>query len=261
MYSPELESMVTSLQAFCLLCSSLPALGQNVSAPLANPSASSIQSPVIVIGFVGGFVRPDNLVHSPVQLAARLRNDYSSGVHAEVFENRNRDKAHEEIRKLLDTNHDGTLSPDEKQGARIILYGMSWGGSEVVTVARQLEKEGIPVLLTIQVDSIAKIGENDELIPANVSYAANFYQPDGTLHGRPRIRAADETRTKVLGNFRFDYKLKPIHCDKYPWYDRFFAKSHTEIECDPAVWNQVETLIRSKLPPVKRSTLPSGSSQ
>jgi hypothetical protein len=111
------------------------------------------------------------------------------------------------------------------------------------------------------VDSIAKIGENDELIPANVSEAANFYQPNGVLHGQPKIRAADEARTRILGNFRFDYKLKSIRCDKYPWYDRVFAKSHTEIECDPAVWNQVETLIRSKLPPVKPDSLPSGSLQ
>jgi len=27
-----------------------------------------------------------------------------------------------------------------------------------------------------------------------------------------------------------------------------FMKYHTEIECDPAVWKQVESLIRSKLP-------------
>jgi hypothetical protein len=27
-----------------------------------------------------------------------------------------------------------------------------------------------------------------------------------------------------------------------------FTRYHTEIECDPAVWNQVESLIRGKLP-------------
>lgn len=152
-------------------------------------------------------------------------------------------------------------SPEEKQDARIIIYGMSWGASEAVTLARQLERDGIPVLLTIQVDSITKIGENDELIPANVSEAANFYQPNGTLHGRSKIHAADATRTRILGDFRFNYKMKPVRCEKYPWYDRVFAKSHTEIECDPVVWNQVETLIRSKLPPVKPSSLPRGSVQ
>ncbi len=137
---------------------------------------------------------------------------------------------------------------------------ISWGASETVTLARRLERDGVPVLLTIQVDSIAKIGENDELIPANVSEAANFYQLNGALHGRPKIRAADEARTHILGNFRFDYGMKPVRCDDYPWYDRLLAKTHTEIECDPAVWNHVETLIRSKLPQVSLRRLPSGSS-
>jgi len=101
----------------------------------------------------------------------------------------------------------------------------------------------------VQVDSVAKIRENDEVIPANVGEAVNFYQTDGLLHGQSRIRAADEKRTRILGNFRFEYKSKDIRCEKYPWYDKVFAKYHTEIECDPAVWSQVESLIRSKLPP------------
>ncbi len=253
--------MALAIQTIFLLCSSLFAQGQNEFARLSPTGGSSATGPVIVIGFVGGFVKHDNLVHGTVQLAGRLRNDFPSGVHIEVFENRRREKAHAEILKLLNANHGATLSSEEKQDARIIIYGMSWGGSETVTLARQLERDGIPVLLTIQVDSIAKMGESDEWIPANVSDAANFYQPNGTLHGRPKIHAADETRTRILGNFRFDYKLKPVRCDKYPWYDRVFAKSHTEMECDPVVWNQVETLIRSKLPPMKPSSLLGGSTQ
>ena len=47
------------------------------------------------------------------------------------------------------------------------------------------------MLLTIQVDSISKRGENDALIPANVAEAINFYQPNGLLHGQAQIRAAD----------------------------------------------------------------------
>ncbi len=187
------------------------------------------------------------MVHSGVQLAAHLREAYPSGVYVEVFENRRREIAHRKILSILGADHDGKLSDEEKENARIIIYGMSWGGSETVTLARELEKENIPVLLTVQVDSVAKVRQNDGIIPANVREAVNFYQPNGFLHGRPEIRAADGTRTRILGHFRFDYKSKSIRCDKYPWYDRFFAKYHTEIECDPAVWNQVESLIRSKL--------------
>jgi hypothetical protein len=195
------------------------------------------------------------MVHSGVQLAAHLREKYPSGVYVEVFENRRREEAHRKILGLLDATHDGKLSDKQKQNTRIIIYGMSWGASETVVLARELEKENIPVLLTIQVDSVAKIRQDDGNIPANVREAVNFYQPNGILHGRSEIRAADGTRTRILGNFRFDYKSKSIRCDKYPWYDRVFAKYHTEIECDPAVWNRVESLIRSRLPPARNGKL------
>jgi hypothetical protein len=203
---------------------------------------------VIVIGFVGGLISHDNLVHSEVQLAARLRKDYPLGVDIETFESYHRAKARKKILDLLDTNHDGILTPDEKRNARIIIYGHSWGGSEAITLARELEREGIPVQLTIQVDSVSKIHQNDALIPANVVQAANFYQPNGFLHGQSEIRAADPTHTSILGNFRFDYKASAYHCGEYPWYDRLFAKPHTQIECDPKVWKQAESLIRSDLP-------------
>jgi len=204
--------------------------------------------PIIIIGFVGGFIKHDNLVHSEVQLAARLRQAYPIGVDVETFESYHRGKARKRILSLLDANHDGVLTLDEKQNSRIIIYGHSWGGSEAIALARELEKDDIPVLLTIQVDSIAKIHQNDALIPANVARAANFYQPDGLLHGQSKIRAADPARTSIIGNFRFDYKASPYKCAQYPWYDRIFGKSHTQIECDPGVWKQAESLIRSDLP-------------
>jgi hypothetical protein len=235
------------IRTLLLLGSSFFVLGQNSPEHQHTPPDNSSKPPVIVIGFVGGFVRHDNMVHSGVQLAAHLREAYPSGIYVEVFENRRREKAYQRILNILDVNHDGTLSGDEKQNARIIIYGISWGASETLALARELEKENIPVLLTIQVDSVAKIRQNDAVVPANVREAVNFYQPNGVLHGRKEIHAADGTRTHILGNFGFEYKSKSIRCDNYPWYDRFFAKYHTEIECDPVVWNQVESLIRSKL--------------
>ncbi|HEV2197452.1 MAG TPA: hypothetical protein VGR55_17830 [Candidatus Acidoferrum sp.] len=233
------------------LCTALFLFLASGSVASTPPTAEPTQPkafPVIVIGFVGGFVKHDNSVHSEVQLAARLRQDYPSGVQVEVFENHRREKAHEQILRSLDTDKDGSLSPEEKQRARIIIYGHSWGASETVALARELERDGIPVLLTIQVDSISKSHQDDGMIPANVSQAANFYQPDGLLRGRPEIRPADGARTQIIGNFRFNYKILPVSCPLYPWFDRLFMKSHVEIECDPRVWNQVESLIRAKLP-------------
>src|SRR5215472_15318962 len=127
--------------------------------PDVNASAHNSVNPppAIVIGFVGGFISHDNAAHGGVQLAERLRKEYPSQVHVEVFENRRGEQAHQQILRLLDTNHDSKLSPEEKQSARIIIYGHSWGGSETVALARQLESDGVPVQLTIQVDSVAKL--------------------------------------------------------------------------------------------------------
>src|SRR6266567_2593090 len=98
-------------------------------APRTVADGASATSPVIVVGFLGGFVKHDNPVHSEVQLAARLRTEYPAGVDVETFESYRGAKARRKILDLLDADHDGTLSVEEKQDARVILYGHSWGGS------------------------------------------------------------------------------------------------------------------------------------
>lgn len=247
-YFPVLRWVTTSILILSLFSSSRAASRPNGS---DSPDAALTKSPLpsaIVIGFVGGFVRHANAVHQEVQLAAHLLKEYPSGMQVKIFENHLGRQAHQEILRLLDSDRNGTLSAEEKHQARIVLYGHSWGASEVVTMARALDKDGVPVLLTIQVDSVSKLGANDGFIPANVAQAVNFYQADGLLHGRRQILAADPSRTQILGNFQFDYKTKPLNCDGYPWYAQIFMKPHIEIESDPRVWNQVESLIRSKFP-------------
>jgi hypothetical protein len=239
--------MCTLNRVSCFLFSISLSTGLCGSAGPGNSIGASATSPAIVIGFVGGLVRHDDLVHSGVQLAARLRKNYPSGVYVETFENDRGNEAHQKILEILNTRSDGKLSAEEKQNARILIYGHSWGASEAITLARELGSDGIPVLLTIQVDSVTKLGENDTVIPPNVAQAVNFYQLDGFLHGHARIRAADAARTQIIGNFRINYKENPIRCNGYPWYDTLFMKPHIEIECDPHLWNRVESLIRSRL--------------
>jgi hypothetical protein len=239
--------MLLSIGAGVFFFAAVITCGHNISSQPAPANESSAKPPAIVIGFVGGFIAHDNPVHSEVQLAARLRKEYPAGVDVETFESYRGERAQREIVKLLDTNQDGTLTMEEKQNARIIIYGHSWGASESIYLARTLEKKGIPVLLTLQVDSISRPGGDDTTIPANVAQAANFYQSNGLLRGHHDIRAADAARTRIIGNFRFDYEKSPLNCAKYPWYDRMLVKPHTQIECDPAVWNQVESLIRANL--------------
>jgi hypothetical protein len=204
-------------------------------------------SPSIVIGFVGGFVHNNNSVHEEVKLATHLQDTHPGAMQVRIFRNHEGRQAHDAVLQMLRASADGTLSDGEKRGAHIVLYGHSWGASEAVTLARSLEKDGIPVLLTIQVDSVSKFGEDDRMIPANVAQAINFYQLDGLLHGQRRIEAEDRSRTQILGNFRLDYKSKHINTDGFPWFARTFMKPHIEIESDPSVWNRVESLIRSKL--------------
>lgn len=201
----------------------------------------------IVIGFVGGFVSHDSPKHGPVKLAQSLRGDVPQGAHVEVFENRHRKQAYQKILRLLDSDHDGVLSASEKAGARIILFGHSWGASAVVMLARELRRAGIPVLLTVQVDSVAKLWQNDSVIPDNVAEAVNFYQPHGIVHGRAQIVAADPAKTQILGNYRNDYKKDPVGCAENSWYDRYLTPGHAASECDPRVWGKIEEMVKQEM--------------
>jgi hypothetical protein len=225
------------------------------------PSAGGIAAPTskmppaIVIGFVGGFVKSNDRKHREVQFAAHLRQSYSRDVYAEVFGNHQGSKAFERILLLLDSNHDGVLTASEKHQARIIIYGHSWGASEALKLARELDRDGIPVQLTVMIDSVAKPGEDDSMVPPNVANAVNFYQRHGLIHGLPEIKAIDPTQTKILGNYQMTYKGHPVNCNAFPWYSRFFTRSHLEIENDPRVWNQVSSLIDAQLAGTKSEQL------
>jgi len=244
---------ILAILALAILSTPLPALSQRVDAALLRPQATPAPSN-IVIGFVGGFVSHDNLHHAPVQLARQIRRTVPADTYVEVFENRRRKLAYQTVIRLLDSNHDGILSIQEKTAARIILFGHSWGAAAAVLLARDLRREGVPVSLTVQVDSVAKIWQNDSVIPDNVANAVNFYQPHGVIHGRARITAADPARTEILGNYRMDYRRNPVSCTDAPRWERLFAPGHMQSECDPRLWSQVENLVRQQLSSQK--TLP-----
>ena len=232
------------LALFVLVCLSAEtghATDKALQPVVASPASSS--TPLIVVGFVGGFVHHDDLRHSEVQLAQRLRAAHPDNFRIATFGNGQRKAAHRTILRWLDTDEDGNLSDEEKRGARIVLFGHSWGGAAAISLARQLQREGIPVLLTVQVDSIAKPGQDDRVVPVNVARAVNFYQTHGLLHGRSRITAADPAHTEILDNFFFDYQKTPAECSQYPWLTRHLFPGHTAIECDPQVWSQIEGLI------------------
>jgi pimeloyl-ACP methyl ester carboxylesterase len=234
------------LVTLTILAATVPELCRAVDAVRPqNPVAPSN----IVIGFVGGFVRHDNPHQGPVQFAQQIQRTVPKDTYIRVFENRRRKQAYDAVLRLLDTNRDGVLSAEEKARARIILFGHSWGASAAVSLARDLQRVGVPVMLTVQVDSVAKVWQNDAVIPANVAEAVNFYQPHGIIHGRPRIVAADPDRTAILGNYLVDYRKNPVPCPGASWADHFFIPDHMQSECDAHLWSQIETMVRERLLP------------
>jgi hypothetical protein len=262
-----------------VVCSTQKVLGEATDVSVANSKTIRTSEPVnealqlacqranapddgvamrntMIIGFVGGFVKQDDLNHPEVKFAALLSEVHPS-IHAQVFANHQGKKALRQVLQLLDTNRDGIITESEKQQARIIIYGHSWGASQAVALARALGKRGVPVLLTIQIDSVRKPGQDDATIPSNVKNAINFYQTAGIIHGRSMIRAADPEVTDILGNFQMSYRAHRINCENTPWFARYFTAPHQEIENDPEVWKEIATVIDTTL--FKTTTVVSAS--
>ena len=223
-------------------------------APALTPASVAIHvsraarvSPLLVIGFMGGRIKAQNMVHEEAVIAQDLQRRNPDEVSVRTFANHDGMLALNAVLDSLDANGDHTLSAEEKRAARVVIYGHSWGASETVNLARILGRMGVPVLLTIQVDSVQKFGENDHAIPPNVQQAINFYQAEGLLSGRAIIYASDPHKTTILGNQQISYKTQSVNCDRFPWFARTFMKQHIEIENDPRVWNRVEAMIQEEI--------------
>ena len=229
--------------AFAGLSLWLPA----VTAHAAKASVSQVNSRLIVVGFLGGNIRGNDVLRKESLLAKKLQETYPQQLQAGMFANSDGNAALASILQQLDTDGDGQVSLQEKQAARIVLYGHSWGASQAVTLARRLEELQIPVLLTVQVDSVQKHHQQDGRIPPNVREAVNFYQSEGLLRGRHPIVAADPQQTTILGNYQSSYRRHPVSCAGFPWYARVFMRQHIEIENDAVVWSRVEALIQARV--------------
>lgn len=240
----QFRGWLIGLAAFATLFPSAARAGEASVASLKNSAPSNI-----VIGFVGGFVNFDNQHHGPVLLAKKIRQISPQGTYVRVFENRRRRLAFNTIVHLLDSDRNGVLSAQEKDHARIILFGHSWGAAAAVLLARDLRQKGIPVALTVQVDSVAKLWQNDSVIPDNVEQAVNFYQTEGFVHGRREITAANPEKTKILGNYLVDYRKNPVQCPQASWWDRIFTPGHMQSECDPRLWSNIENIVKERLSP------------
>ncbi len=197
----------------------------------------------LVIGFLGGFEHWNDPHRGIRKVALDLRSRDLPNVYVETIENHRRALALKVIRRALD-GEPGVRTLVNSSRVRIVLYGQSWGGAAVVSTARDLQKLGIDVQLTVQVDSV---GMHDDVIPANVRNAANLFQRDPfSIDGRAEIRAQAPDRTRILENTQFFYLFRPygtLNASDGSWARRTFGGSHAKMELDGAVWEHVEQLI------------------
>ena len=182
----------------------------------------------IAIGFLGALERADDPHRSVRKLTLRLRE---KGWRAESYSHRDLRKAKRAVMRAL----------AESEDKRVVIFGQSMGGGATVKLARYLEAKHVPVLLTVQVDSF---GLHDSRIPGNVRAAANFYQREWfTIWGEGKISAADPTRTRILGNFEYEYPLTRVETWPESWPRRVFGGGHARMEADPRLWARIEALI------------------
>lgn len=210
------------------------------NAPVPLPPGS-----MVVVGFLGAWERWDDERRGVRKLALRLREPALPGVYAETAGNHDRKLVRRIVLESLDRDGDGRLSREETESVAFVFYGQSFGGAAAVYLARELERQGVPVRLTVQVDSV---GRRDHRIPANVARALNLYQRDpGPIRGEAAIRAADPSRTQILGNWRFTYLFREVDMSGYPAAARRIGLPHWKMDNDPAVWAIVEAAIRAEI--------------
>jgi len=191
--------------------------------PLAPVSGQTL-----IVGILGGWQKYDSAQRGVRKLALHLRNLHLPGVEVETYENHHREAALRRVKEWC---------TGSGQNRRVIIYGQSFGGAAAVRLDRELDALGIPVALSLQIDSV---GASTRTIPANVGAAANFYESEGfPIRGQSQIVALDPARTKILGNFEYHYRGKQIDESNEKWASRMFFGTHLKMEDDPAVWSKV----------------------
>ena len=96
------------------------------------------------------------------------------------------------------------IASDRAAGARdaLVLVGHSQGGNNVIDIARDLEKQAVPVDLLVTISPFLQ-----DPVPANVVRAINYYQSPGW--GSPLV--ADPGFKGVLSNINVAGELGILH--------------------------------------------------
>jgi hypothetical protein len=164
--------------------------------PLGGGSVSACN--ILYAGFVGAMETASHKNSGVVQLRDILRGPGYSDVCAESF----MPVAWKSCRDWILSrfpSHPGPLTEAESaESPRIILVGHSTGGWAMLKVARELRDKGIPVELTVQLDSV---GFTDRTVPRNVKSSAVFHAWDMLMFLTTKnIRFEDPLHTKLIAN-------------------------------------------------------------
>jgi hypothetical protein len=173
---------------------------EDLSTPAPVPTGSCV-----TIGFMGGLDSWNDATKGARRLALDLRRP-ADGRYAETLENRRLDVALALVRRSLDADRDGSLSPRERVRVRWVIYGQSLGGGSATWLAWRLAEMEVPVELLLLLDSV---GRWDVRIPGNVRVAAALYQDDGWLiRGESMPQLAAPERTELV-RVEYDYDQPP----------------------------------------------------
>jgi hypothetical protein len=163
-----------------------------------NETTNRSECRIIYAGFVGALETSDHKASGVVQIRDMLRGPGYTDVCSNSFLPYTPSAALDWILTYFPSRTVLLTPEDWRSAPKIILVGHSTGGWAVLSVARQLRRRGIPVELTVQVDSV---GITDLTIPANVKASAIFHARDILLFlTTKRLKLEDGKQTRLVAN-------------------------------------------------------------
>ncbi len=169
-----------------------------------SPLRTAAPCQVVVVGYTGGLETATTSASGIVWIRDRLRSLNVPDLCVHTFSAYNWTHGYRWVRSEFGAENDAGLTPDViRNGPKVVIYGHSFGGWATVSLARRLERAGIPIEMTVQMDSI---GITDKTLPPNVRESANFYERNTrVLHARGTIHAQDPSRTRILENIHLPH--------------------------------------------------------
>ena len=157
---------------------------------------------ILYAGIVGGLETPNNKRSGVVQMRDTLGGPIYTYICAKTFSPYHWTTGRNWILNYF-PKHPGPMSEVElEQAPKVVIVGHSLGGWAALSVARSLDSKGIPVELTVQVDSV---GVTDRTVPKNVKAAAIFHARDILmLLTTKKITVKDASQTKLVANIRVE---------------------------------------------------------